>query len=195
MNRAIFLDRDGTINVEKHYLFKIEDFEWMPGVLDGLKQLQNQGYLLIILTNQSGIARGYYRESDFFHLNEWMTRTLKNYGVDIAHIYYCPHLPDAAILTYRKACDCRKPKLGMFLQAVHDFDIDLSQSFALGDKLRDLSICQHSPCSGILIGDAEQKRIVNAVKTGKYQGIRYAQDFSTAVAFISDIYSSSDNYC
>lgn len=97
MNKAIFLDRDGTINVDKKYLHKIEDFEFLPGVLDGMKMLQNAGYLLIVITNQSGIGRGYYSEKDFEILNSWMLGELESKGIHIARVYYCPHLPNAKI--------------------------------------------------------------------------------------------------
>ena len=88
MNKAIFLDRDGTINVEKHYLYKKEDFEFLPGVVDALKKLQQAGFILIVITNQSGIGRGYYTEADFQILNSWMMDTLKKYGVFITDVYY-----------------------------------------------------------------------------------------------------------
>ena len=151
MNKAVFLDRDGTINIDKGYLYKISDFEFLPNAVEALKILQNAGYLLIIITNQSGIGRGYYTEEDFMKLNEYMKNELRKNGVNISGVYYCPHLPDAKIERYRKVCECRKPSLGLFERAVHDFDIDLSQSYAVGDKLRDCSICLKSECRGFLI--------------------------------------------
>ena len=160
MNKAIFLDRDGTINVEKNYLYKIEDFEFLPGVVEGLKLLQEAGYLLIIITNQSGIARGFYTEDDFLILNSWMLGVLKKSDVNITAVYYCPHLPDAHIEKYRKDCECRKPKLGLFNDAINEYDIDINNSFAIGDKVRDLEICFHSSCRGFLIGNNEKKDIV-----------------------------------
>ncbi len=176
MNKAVFLDRDGTINVEKHYLHKIGDFELLPGVIEGMRILQNAGYLLIIITNQSGIGRGYYTEDDFLKLNSWMVANLKNQGVHISHVYYCPHLPDAKVERYRKVCECRKPALGLYDQAVKNFDIDLSKSYAIGDKIRDCAICESSSCKGFLIGENERVDLIEAVKDGKYQNIKYAQD-------------------
>lgn len=173
MNKAIFLDRDGTINVEKNYLYKIEDFEFLPGVIDALRQLQRAGYLLIIITNQSGIARGYYTEEDFRKLNEWMLTTLKGQGVTITDVYYCPHLPDTQIVEYRKNCNCRKPKLGLYEQAVREHNIDLSQSYAIGDKIRDCAICKTTDCQGFLIGNSEEDSIIYSVKSCKYPKIRY----------------------
>lgn len=184
MNKAIFLDRDGTINVEKNYLYKIEDFEFLPGVIDALKELQQAGFLLIIITNQSGIGRGYYNEDDFQRLNDWMVRKLKDHGVLISDVYYCPHLPDAKVLKYRKDCECRKPKLGMFRQAVIDHDIKLCESYAVGDKIRDCSICQFSSCRGFLIGNNEDESLISDVKKGKIKNVYYANDL---LAFTKEI--------
>lgn len=150
--KAAFLDRDGTINVDKHYLYRIEDFEFLPGVIDGLRSLQEAGYLLIVVTNQSGIGRGYYTEADFHRLNDWMVGELKAHGVDITAVYYCPHLPDAAVEEYRMECECRKPKLGMYYQAAEEWNIDFAQSIAIGDNLRDCEICRVEGCRGFLIG-------------------------------------------
>jgi D-glycero-D-manno-heptose 1,7-bisphosphate phosphatase len=183
MNKAVFLDRDGTINVEKNYLYKIEDFEFLPGVIEGLKLLQDAGYLLIIITNQSGIARGYYTEEDFNRLNNWMLNQLKENGVNISKVYYCPHLPDSPVEKYRKDCDCRKPKLGMFLQAVVDYNIDLCKSFAIGDKIRDCGICDKE-CHGYLIGENESPTIISDVKVGRFDNIKYAKDLMAAASDI-----------
>lgn len=173
MNRAIFLDRDGTINVEKHYLHKIEDFEFLPGVIEGLKLLQDAGFLLIIVTNQSGIGRGYYSEEDFNVLTKWMMQILEQSGVKITQVYFCPHLPDAMIEKYRKDCDCRKPRLGMYLKAVEDYDIDLSQSYVIGDKIRDCAICKDTECRGLLVANNEKAEIIEDVKSGKYNRVTY----------------------
>lgn len=180
MNKAIFLDRDGTINVEKHYLYKKEDFEFLPGVVDALKQLQQAGYILIIITNQSGIARGYYTELDFQMLNEWMVYTLKEQGVDIAQVYFCPHLPDAEVEEYRKDCQCRKPKLGMYQQAIKDYKIQIELSYAIGDKIRDCAICESTLCRGFLVGVNEKPEIINKVKDGGYKRVGYAKSLADA---------------
>ena len=177
MNKAIFLDRDGTINVEKHYLHKIEDFEFLPGVIEGLRLLQEEGFLLIIITNQSGIGRGYYKEEDFLALNAWMLDALKENEVTIIKTYYCPHLPDAKIEKYHKVCSCRKPSLGMYEQAIKEFDIDLSRSFAIGDKIRDCSICEKTDCRGFLISNNEKAEIIKGVQEGAYRSVLYATTF------------------
>lgn len=180
MNKAVFLDRDGTINVEKNYLYKIEDFEFLPGAVEGLRMLEEQGYLLIIITNQSGIARGYYAEKDFVILNDWMKEELRKQGVDITAVYYCPHLPDAKVKKYRKNCECRKPKLGMFKQAVKDYNIDLNMSYAIGDKMRDCSICKETNCRGFLIGNSENDNIITNVIERKYKNISYSKSLLDA---------------
>ena len=153
MNKAVFLDRDGTINIDKEYLYKVEDFEYLPGAVEGLKKLGDAGYLLIVITNQSGIARGYYTEEDYRHMDEWMKANLLTKGVRITASYYCPHLPNADVLQYRCECKCRKPGTELFWRAQKDFDIDMSQSFAIGDKMRDLAICKEAPVTGIFFGD------------------------------------------
>ena len=131
MTKAIFLDRDGVINVDKAYVSKIEDFEFCEGVFEALIHFQTLGYLLIIVTNQSGIGRGYYSEEDFQKLTAWMQKELLHVQIKIDAIYHCPHAP---ILN----CSCRKPKSGMLLQAIEDFNIDVKSSWMIGDKQTDI---------------------------------------------------------
>ena len=133
MNKAVFLDRDGVINIEKEYLFKIEDFEFIPGIFDSCRFLMEKGYLLIIITNQAGIARNKYTEIDFERLNSWMLKQFNNQGIPIAKVYHCPHHP-----RFTGPCNCRKPKPGMILQARLSFDLDLSQCILVGDKEGDI---------------------------------------------------------
>ena len=152
MNKAVFLDRDGTINVERNYLYKIEEFEFLPQALEGMKMLCDAGYLLIIITNQSGIARGFYTEKDFEKLTDYMKQECADYGIEFTDILYCPHLKGAIVPEYDKECDCRKPATGLFKQAIEKYDIDLSESYAIGDKIRDLIICSETGCRGYLIG-------------------------------------------
>lgn len=143
MNKAVFLDRDGTINVDKNYLYKIEDWEFIDGVIEGLQILQRLGFKLIVITNQSGIARGYYTEQDAIKIFDYMTNELAKKGIKIEKVYYCPHIGNE--------CDCRKPKLGLFYQAQKDFDINFLHSYAIGDKLRDLEICNKENVNGFLL--------------------------------------------
>jgi len=188
MNKVVFLDRDGTINVDKKYLFRIEDFEYLPGAVEGLKLLQDAGFVLIIVTNQSGIARGYYDENDFLKLNDWMIHDLADKGVKISKVYYCPHHPNALFEKYKIECECRKPKLGMYEKAIREFDIDLSKSFAIGDKIRDISICEFTLCRGFLISSLEEEKTIEKVKTGMYLNVKYADSLFHAVEEIVDIF-------
>lgn len=154
MNKAIFLDRDGTINKDFGYVYKKEDFIFLDGVKEGLKILNDLGYKLIVITNQSGIARGYYTKEDAENIFKYMIDELLKENIKIEKVYYCPHLGDE--------CDCRKPKLGLFYKAQKEFDIDFAKSFAVGDKLRDLSICDKENVKGFLIsneGKIENKNI------------------------------------
>ena len=155
-NKAIFLDRDGTINADHGYVHKIDDFQFIEGVGKALKQLQDKGYLLVLVTNQSGIARGYFSEAQFHQLTEWMDWSLdEDYGVVLDGIYYCPHHPEGKG-EFKADCDCRKPKAGMFLEAIKDLNIDPTQSYMVGDKLEDL-----------LAAEAASVKTKVLVKTGK----------------------------
>ena len=133
MPKALFLDRDGVVNVEKNYLHKIDDFELVEGILDVCRQYAANGYLIIIVTNQSGISRGYYTEDDFKRLSEWMVEHFKSLGITLTHIYHCPHHE-----SIDGQCDCRKPEPGMFLEAQKNFDIDMKNSVMIGDNERDI---------------------------------------------------------
>jgi len=133
MKRALFLDRDGVINKEKNYLYKIEDFEFIDGVFETCKYFQDKGYLIIIITNQAGIARGKYSEEDFTKLTDWMLREFKKKNLVISKVYYCPHHPE-----FSGECNCRKPKPGMILEAQQEFNIDLNKSILVGDKNSDI---------------------------------------------------------
>lgn len=144
LKRAVFLDRDGTVNVDKNYLFKATDFEYLPGTTKALSILQDAGLSIVIITNQSGIARGFFTEKDYELLNEWMIYDLRRHGIEIAATYHCPHGPD-------DGCNCRKPRTGLFSQAASDLEIDLDSSFVVGDRDRDVSICRSSNAKGFVI--------------------------------------------
>ncbi|MBL0708255.1 MAG: D-glycero-beta-D-manno-heptose 1,7-bisphosphate 7-phosphatase [Sulfurimonas sp.] len=133
MNKALFLDRDGVINIEKNYLYKIKDFEFIDGVFELCKYYQNLGYIIVVVTNQSGIARKYYDEYDFELLTSWMQSEFLKKDIEIKKVYHCPHHPDIS-----GVCSCRKPKSGMLKEAKKEFNIDLSSSVMLGDKERDI---------------------------------------------------------
>ena len=131
---ALFLDRDGVVNVEKNYLHKIEDFEFIEGIFELCKKYQDLGFLIVIVTNQSGIARGYYSEEDFELLSRWMLDVFERENIQITALYHCPHHPDIS-----GACSCRKPEPGMLLEAAKAYDIDLKHSLLVGDSERDIT--------------------------------------------------------
>ena len=155
MRKAVFLDRDGTINVEKGYLYRIKDFEYINGVVEALKQKKKMGYTLVIITNQSGIARGYYAEETFLSLTRWMVSDLQQKGIPVAGVYYCPHHPDGGVKKYAVACECRKPGTKLFWQAQEDLQVDMEHSYAIGDKMRDIAICWESGVQGIVLDEEE----------------------------------------
>ena len=135
---AIFLDRDGTLNVDSGYVHEIDDFQFIDGTIEALQQLKAMGYALVVVTNQSGIARGMFTEDTFMRLTEWMDWSLADRDVDFDGIYFCPHHPEAAVEEYRQVCDCRKPQPGMLLQAQQELNIDMAASYMVGDKPEDM---------------------------------------------------------
>jgi D-glycero-D-manno-heptose 1,7-bisphosphate phosphatase len=164
MNRAIFLDRDGTINHEAEYLGDVKDLKLLPGAAEGIKILNNAGFLVIIISNQSGIARGYYTIEDMEKVNAELYRRLAKKGARIDAFYYCPHHPSGSVPQFAIHCACRKPAPGMFVQAIEEHNIDPTQSYAAGDRQRDLIPAINSGCKGILVqtgyGKKEQKDLL-----------------------------------
>lgn len=138
MRKAAFFDRDGVINIDYGFVGKIENYDIIDGVAQSLKSLRDLGYLLVLVTNQSGIARGKYTESDFYKVTAFMQANLALYDAQFDMICFCPHHPDAPIEKYRQVCHCRKPKPGMFLDAQKALDIDLEHSLMIGDHASDL---------------------------------------------------------
>jgi D-glycero-D-manno-heptose 1,7-bisphosphate phosphatase len=137
-HRAAFIDRDGVLNAERGFVHRIEDFELLPGAVEALRRLQVAGYRRVVVTNQSGIARGLYTETDFERLMDEVRARLRAEGVSVDAVEYCPHLPDAPLAQYRRACECRKPEPGMLLAAIRALDIDPAASFLVGDRISDV---------------------------------------------------------
>lgn len=146
LRKVVFLDRDGTINVDVGYVHTKEEFVLIDGVVDGLKLLQNLGYDLIIITNQSGIGRGYFTEEEYLDFQEYVRKSLHNKGISLLDQFYCPHVEE-------DNCSCRKPLIGMYELAAEKYDINWEKSYAIGDRQRDLSICKYKPVKGYLISD------------------------------------------
>ena len=167
MRKVIFLDRDGTINVEKSYLHKWEDFEFEKNAIEGLKELKNLGYEFIVVTNQSGIGRGYYTEEDLVTLNNQMTEKLKEFGIEILECFYCPHHPEKGIGKYKVDCNCRKPNPGMLLEGIKKYNVDIENSFMIGDKKGDLEAGKKAGLKSILVLTGYGKKIEEEVK-GNY---------------------------
>ena len=165
MKKAVFLDRDGTLNIDHGYVHKIDDFQFIEGSIDALKALKEMGYLLVLVTNQSGIARGYFSEDQFLQLTEWMDWSLADRGVDLDGIYYCPHHPEGKG-EYKEECECRKPKPGMLMKAAKDFNVDLEKSWMIGDGENDVLAGKNAGCKTVLIGnrDYQQDYTVSSLK-------------------------------
>lgn len=136
--RALFLDRDGVINVDYGYVSSRDRFEFIEGVFDMARFAVFQGYSLFVITNQAGIARGLYSEEDFQKLMDWVCSEFANHGASILKVYHCPHHPEYPMDGVPTYCDCRKPAPGLLLRAAHEFNIDLGSSMMIGDKESDM---------------------------------------------------------
>lgn len=178
MNKAIFLDRDGTLNIDHGYVHQIDDFQFIEGSIEALKELKEMGYLLVLVTNQSGIARGYFSEHRFLQLTEWMDWSLADRGVDLDGIYYCPHHPEG-LGEYRQDCDCRKPKGGMLLQGIKELNIDPARSFMVGDKIEDLQAAENAK--------VRYKILVKSGKTVTADGEKLADYVLESVAMLPEL--------
>lgn len=148
---AVFLDRDGTINVEKDYLVCPEEFELIPGAPAAIARLKRAGFLVIVVTNQSGVARGYFDVDAVHRLHEHLQRQLAAVGTGIDGFYLCPHHPEHGVGEFKIDCDCRKGNPGMLLQAAAEHDIDLPRSFMVGDKLADVEAGKRAGCHSVLV--------------------------------------------
>ena len=152
MNKAIFLDRDGVLNHEIHdYITRLEDFEVLEYQIPPLKRFFDEGYLLVVITNQGGIALSRYTEDTLAEMHEILFNKFVEQGAEIIHAYYCPHHP-----TVTGECECRKPKSGMLLEAIGEYNIDPAASVMIGDKPRDVEAANGAGVKGILIAPDEQ---------------------------------------
>jgi D-glycero-D-manno-heptose 1,7-bisphosphate phosphatase len=137
-DRAVFLDRDGVINIDHGYTHRVEDFAFVPGSVGALQLLQSAQWRLVVVTNQSGIARGLFSSEDYERFTAHLRTQLKAAGVHLDAVLHCPHLPDAAVAHYRLACDCRKPGPGMLLRAARELSLDMPASVIVGDRQSDV---------------------------------------------------------
>ena len=148
--KLCLLDRDGVLNVDKAYLYKPEAVEWVEDSLKAIAWLNRKGIEVAVVTNQSGVARGYFSESDVIKLHIWMQEEVQKAGGIISAFYYCPHLQGAPVKEYDRDCNCRKPKPGMILQALHDFDVKPENAFMAGDSPRDVEAAEAAGVRGYL---------------------------------------------
>jgi D-glycero-D-manno-heptose 1,7-bisphosphate phosphatase len=148
---AVFLDRDGTINEEMGYINHQSRFVLLPHSAKALRLLNQEGFLVIVISNQSGAARGYFPEALIQVVNDYMRSLIEKEGAFIDAIYYCPHHPSATISTYRMVCQCRKPSIGLIRRACDDYDIDMDRSFVIGDRLTDVQTARNSGLKGVLV--------------------------------------------
>ena len=176
LRRAAFLDRDGVINLDRGYVYRRDDFEFVPGTLDAARGLHEMGFLLVVASNQSGIGRGLYTEDDFQSLTTWMRDEFRAAGAPLAGVYHCPHHPTEAIGAYLRSCDCRKPAPGMLLAAARELGIDLAASVMFGDKASDLEAARAAgvPLRILLGTDARERPALSSaagLASSAYRGL------------------------
>ena len=181
--RAVFLDRDGTINVEKDYLHKIEDFEFIPGAPEAIKRLKDAGFLVIVVSNQSGVGRGYFDEHAVEKLHRYVQSELAGHNTSIDAFYFCPHHPEKGIGNYKIVCDCRKGEPGMLLQAAKEYDVDLQKSFMIGDKLADIEAGHRAGCQVLLVLTGYGERVASKPELSL---VEKCQNLDSAASLILD---------
>lgn len=153
--KIIFLDRDGVINYDYGYVSQIDKFEFIEGIFEACKYFQKLNYEIIIVTNQSGIGRGYYNEKEFYTLTQWILDRFKEHEINILKVYFCPHSPE-------EKCSCRKPNIGMIENACKDFDIDLENSWLIGDKITDIQTAINANIKNYILIDSKDPDIITA---------------------------------
>lgn len=186
MEKVVFLDRDGTINEEVHYLHRPEDLRFLPGAAEGIRMLKEAGFTLIVVTNQAGVARGYYTRADVEALHRLMNERLAGEGGHIDAFYYCPHHPLYGIGEYRTVCRCRKPGTGLFEMAERDFPVDKAHAYMVGDKELDIQAGHDYGVRSILVGTgygAELKTVAEREGRPPFYDY-YAADLVEAAQYI-----------
>ena len=190
--RAVFLDRDGTINIEKDYLYKIEDFEFISGAPEAIKRLKEAGFVVIVVSNQSGVAQGYFDEDAVNQLHRHIQAELTDYGTSIDGFYFCPHHPDKGVGAYKVDCNCRKGKPGMLLQAAREDDLDLQNSFMVGDKLADIEAGERAGCKSVLVLTGYGSKTAQKPEA---KAVDKCSDLGCAAVLISDSSLGMDRPC
>ena len=165
-DKAVFFDRDGVLNVDVDYLYRIEALVWVDGAREALAYLFNLGYKIFVVTNQSGVARGYYTIEDMNKLHAHMASELEKCGAKVEKFYYCPHHKEGKIAEYAINCDCRKPKPGMILQAFAENDLDKEACFLIGDSKRDVEAAEAADVKGYLFKGGSLLEFVKNIVEG-----------------------------
>ena len=161
---AAFFDRDGVLNVDHGYVYRPDQLEWIAGAAEAVRLLNEAGYLVLVVTNQSGIARGYYDEAAMHQLHAHMQESLRTQGAYVDAFYYCPHHPEGLVKELAVQCPCRKPEPGMLEQAAREWPIDLGRSFLIGDKDADITAAAAFHIRGIKF-DAKNNSLVEIVRS------------------------------
>jgi D-glycero-D-manno-heptose 1,7-bisphosphate phosphatase len=182
MNKALFLDRDGIINVDHGYVHKIEDFDFVDGIFELCQLAMVKGYKIFVITNQAGIARGLYDIATFEKLSKWMVSAFAKQKVIISKVYFCPHHPDKGINEFAMSCQCRKPAPGMILQAQQEFAIDIEGSIFVGDKISDMKAATNAGIDCKILLDS---RYINEEASEQVSGVTRISDISQANEFIT----------
>ena len=180
---AVFLDRDGTINVEKDYLYRVEDFEFIPGAAEAIRRLNQAGLLTIVVSNQSGVARGYFTLAQVEELHRHIQQELKKHGAWIDAFYICPHHPTEGDGEFTRQCSCRKGEPGMLLQAADDLGINLSASYMVGDKIADIEAGHNAGCRSLLVRTGYGEQNLHKLQAGSvavFPSLTEAADFILA---------------
>lgn len=167
--KFIFLDRDGIINEDRKDFVKTRnEFRFVPGIIDSIKKLNENGFEIIIVTNQSGVAGGFYTEKDLNEIHENMLEQMGKKDATVKDIFYCPHHPQGKVDKYRKICDCRKPKPGLILKAAKKYNIDPSETWMIGDSERNIEAGRRAGCRTIRIeGDKGIEGVIENISTEK----------------------------
>ena len=167
MRRAVFIDRDGTLVREKHYLADPDQLELYPGSLEALRLLRSTGLALILVSNQSGVARGLFPEAQVAVIHSRLAAMLAQARVALDGVYYCPHHPQAAVAAYRRDCDCRKPRPGMLLAAARDHDLELAGSWVVGDKRDDIELGRTLGLGALLVRTGHGRNAAQGLEPGE----------------------------
>jgi len=177
MYKAVFVDRDGTISRDVPYCSRPEDFELLPTVAEGIRLLNEHGFKVVVVTNQSGIARGYFTEEMLTRIHQKMRHDLAEEEASVDAIYYCPHHPDAG-------CECRKPNTGLFHKAAAELQVDTANSYVIGDKLLDVAAAKKLNCKAVLVPSSEPEISLVREKRGQVGADFISPDFYTAAAWV-----------